>query len=116
MFTLNEGTCTEDEQLRIHVRFRSLRINPNHLRAKTFEVGLGVYIRVIPINFRSLHLNRDYKVPNVPIIQISRSEEFHFGGSSGGEMQPFMQFSVATHKLCTFNRAQLTCSIQCDGI
>ena len=28
--------------------------------------------------------------------KISRSEEFHFGGSSGGEMQHFMQFSVAT--------------------
>ena len=34
----------------------------------------------------------------------------------GGEMQHFMQFSVATHKLCTFDRAQLTCSIQCEGI
>ena len=49
-------------------------------------------------------------------MKISRSEEFHFGGSSGGEMQHFMQFSVATHKLCTFNRAQLTCSIHCEGI
>ena len=40
--------------------------------------------------------------------QISRSEEFHFGGSSGGEMQHFMQFSVATFLM--------KCSIQCEGI
>ena len=33
------------------------------------------------------------------VIKISRSEEFHFGGSSGGEMPHFMQFSVATREL-----------------
>ena len=42
------------------------------------------------------------------VIRISRSEEFHFGGSSGGEMQHFMQFSVATFLM--------KCSIQCEGI
>ena len=30
------------------------------------------------------------------IGQISRSEKFHFGGSSGGEMPHFMLFSLAT--------------------
>ena len=40
--------------------------------------------------------------------KISRSEEFHFGGLSGGEMQHFMQFSVATFLM--------KCSIQCEGI
>ena len=44
----------------------------------------------------------------VAIEKISRSEEFHFGGSSGGEMQHFMQFSVATFLM--------KCSIQCEGI
>ena len=42
------------------------------------------------------------------INEISRSEEFHFGGSSGAEMQHFMQFSVITFLI--------KCSIQCEGI
>ena len=43
-------------------------------------------------------------MPN-QLNKILRSEEFHFGGSSGGEMPHFMQFSVATHELCTLHCA-----------
>ena len=42
--------------------------------------------------------------------QISRSEESHFGGSSGGEMQHFMQFSVATREPCTLHCVMLDCN------
>ena len=42
--------------------------------------------------------------------QISRSEEFQFGGSSGGEMQNFMQFSVATCEPCTLHCVMLDCN------
>ena len=42
--------------------------------------------------------------------KISRNEEFHFGGSSGGEMPHFMQFSVATRELCTLHCVLLNCN------
>ena len=45
-----------------------------------------------------------------PIKQISRSEEFHFGGPSRGEMPHFMQFSVATRELCTLHCVLLNCN------
>ena len=49
-------------------------------------------------------------------MKISRSEEFHFGGSSGGEMPHFMQFSVATHELCTLHCVLLNCNgTKCTG-
>ena len=48
--------------------------------------------------------------------KISRSEEFHFGGSSGGEMPHFMQFSVASRKLCTLHCVLLNCNgTKCSG-
>ena len=48
--------------------------------------------------------------------RISRSEEFHFGGSSGGEMSHFMQFSVATCELCTLGCMLLNCNgTKCTG-
>ena len=49
-------------------------------------------------------------------MKISRSEEFHFGGSSGGEKPHFMQFSVATHELCTLHCVLLNCNgTKCTG-
>ena len=48
--------------------------------------------------------------------QISRSEEFHFGGSSGGEIPHFMQFFVATRELCTLHCVLLNCNgTKCTG-
>ena len=48
--------------------------------------------------------------------EISRSEEFHFGGSSGGQMPHFMQFSVATRELCTLHCVLLNCNgTKCTG-
>ena len=48
------------------------------------------------------------QVEKATLYTISRSKEFYFGGSSGGEIQHFMQFSVATFLM--------KCSILCEGI
>ena len=49
----------------------------------------------------------------IQLDKISRSEEFHFGGSSGPH---FMQFSVATCELCTLHCVLLNCNgTKCTG-
>ena len=66
------------------------------------------------LNLFTWHLHVCDQVKRIRII--SRSEEFHFGGSSVGEMPYFMQFSVATHKLCTLHCVLLNCNgTKCTG-
>ena len=51
-----------------------------------------------------------------PQIKISRSEEFHFGGSPGEETPHFMQFSVATRELFMLHCVLLNCNgTKCTG-